>query len=165
MSSVGRASGIRASAMLMTGTQRTRMDAQVAYGSIEWKKEINAEGVLWYGKLQGTFGEDGRVLLAVEHAWSQQEGQQSDEIDQDAVDIVRIEGRGVLATVDLIHVGVTPGSGSFDLGGRLLWCRGSRRGSHWRCRSDKARSSRTRLQDCRRRHAGMCCVCCEVRRE
>lgn len=46
MSSVGRASGIRASAMLMTGTQRTRMDAQLAYGSIEWKKEINAEGVL-----------------------------------------------------------------------------------------------------------------------
>lgn len=88
MSSVGRASGIRASAMLMTGTQRTRMDAQVAYGSIEWKKEINAEGVLWYDKLQGTIGEDGRVLLAVEHAWSQQEGQQSDEIDQDAVDIV-----------------------------------------------------------------------------
>ena len=83
-----------------------------------------------------------RVLLARQHAGTEQEYQQSNGIDYDGVGIVWCEGRGILATVDGVHVWVTPGSRSVDLGGwwllrllllllllrllllllRLLWC-------------------------------------------
>jgi hypothetical protein len=46
ISSTGRKRGIRAREMLMTGIQRTRIEAQVAYGSIDLKKAVNAVGVL-----------------------------------------------------------------------------------------------------------------------
>jgi hypothetical protein len=46
ISSTGRKRGIKAREMLMTGMQRTRMEAQVAYGSIDLKETVNAVGVL-----------------------------------------------------------------------------------------------------------------------
>ena len=44
--STGRKRGIRAREMFMTGIQRKRMEAQVAYGSIDLKEVINAVGML-----------------------------------------------------------------------------------------------------------------------
>jgi hypothetical protein len=62
-----------------------------------------------------------RVLLARQHAGSKQKGQQSNSIDYDGVDIVWGKGRGILAAVDGVHVWVTPGARSVDLGWWWWW--------------------------------------------
>jgi hypothetical protein len=57
-----------------------------------------------------------RVLLARQHGGSKQEHQQSNAVGDYGVDIVGSKGRGILATVDDVHVWVPPGSRSVDLG-------------------------------------------------